>query len=170
MKVEQYEQIDRPIDSSIRKAFAVPLRQAVRRDPNRPRWLLIREDDVTVAACLLNVWGEWASIEGIWVSPPRRRQGLGTQLLASAEEFARAQGLRGLEATIRGLNKPSFFLSAGFQAVGQLESSQPELAKAWFVKSFTPLKLAFPGRRAAPPHRAVAAGPGVAPKATPPET
>lgn len=144
MRVEQYEQIDRPLDMSIRKLFGTPLRKAMRRHPSQPRWLLIQDDDAAVAACLLSVWGEWASIEGIWVDPSRRRQGLGTQLLLSAEEFARSQGLRGLEATILGMNTPEFFLSAGFQAVGQLESTRPDMAKAWLVKSFTPLKLAFP--------------------------
>lgn len=157
MWVEQHEQIDKHLDMSIRKAFGAPLRKAMRRHPNQTRWLLIQDDDVMVAACFLRVWGEWASIEGIWVDSSRRRQGLGTQLLLSAEEFARTQELRGLEVMIHGLNAPGFFLSAGFQAVGQLESSRPEMAKSWFVKSFTPLKLAFPGRGVATPRRAVEA-------------
>ncbi|HET9275926.1 MAG TPA: GNAT family N-acetyltransferase, partial [Gemmatimonadales bacterium] len=55
-------------------------------------WLAIfvRDDDRRIVAGLCgNVWGGCAEIRQLWVEESRRSQGLGTRLLAAAEEEAR---------------------------------------------------------------------------------
>lgn len=155
MTLELHETVSAEIESYIKKNGLAPRRRSERRDPFEALWLLSRnEDDTLAGACHLRLRVDWMTIETVWVAVDRRRQGLGTALLLAAEELARTKGLRGIEATIYGFEAPAFFLGAGFQAVGQLESSRPDLCRSWVVKSFTPLKLAFPVR---PPRAAARA-------------
>jgi aminoglycoside 6'-N-acetyltransferase I len=61
-----------------------------------------------------------AYVEGIYVVPHYRRSGVGRQLLATAEAWARARGCREIASDTLPDNTPSAGLhaAAGFQAVG----------------------------------------------------
>jgi GNAT superfamily N-acetyltransferase len=120
-------------------------KRSERKEPLQHLWLSVRGSDTElVAACRILLRNDWVTIEAIWVDAAGRRKGVGTSLLKAAEDLAQSRGFRGVEATIYGFEAPAFFLSAGFQTVGQLESTTPSLSKTWVVKSFAPLKLAFP--------------------------
>jgi amino-acid N-acetyltransferase len=59
----------------------------------RPEFVVIREDDLIVAAGALQRFGRTALLRSVVVSPGRRRSGLGRRVVVELERLARAAGI-----------------------------------------------------------------------------
>lgn len=69
-------------------------------------------------------WG-WLNVTALWVAPSRRRQGLGTRLLALAEEEALAKGCHGVYLDTFTFQSPSLYVRAGYDGFGTLVDFPP---------------------------------------------
>ncbi|MBV9926324.1 MAG: GNAT family N-acetyltransferase [Acidobacteria bacterium] len=65
---------------------------------------------------------ETGEVQGLYVSPGVKGQGVGWKLLSTLEERARAYGLKSLSLT-SSLNAVSFYERAGFRAVGEVTTT-----------------------------------------------
>jgi len=87
-------------------------------------WLAIfaRDDDHRIVAGICgNTWGGCAEIRQFWVEDGRRKQGLGTKLLAAAEQEARRRGCRQMLLMTFSFQAPIFYAKHGFEVVAVVE-------------------------------------------------
>ena len=87
-------------------------------------WLafFVREtDDRIVAGIAGAVWGGCLEIRQFWIDEGRRRQGLGTRLLAAVEEEARRRGCRQILLATFSFQAPEFYAKRGFEVVAAVD-------------------------------------------------
>jgi ribosomal protein S18 acetylase RimI-like enzyme len=67
------------------------------------------------------VWAGWLHVKVLWLDESLRRQGLGSRLLAQAEEQARAHGCKGVFLETFSFQAPDFYRRHGYQVFGRVE-------------------------------------------------
>ncbi|QPP08445.1 GNAT family N-acetyltransferase [Streptomyces bathyalis] len=82
-----------------------------------------------------NAWAHWLHIELLWVAEQLRGSGLGSRLIAAAEEKAREEhGCTGSRVETFGFQAPGFYSKMGYTLVGTVEDYPPGSADHLFVK------------------------------------
>ncbi|MFS0853421.1 GNAT family N-acetyltransferase [Microbacterium sp. 179-I 3D4 NHS] len=120
----------------------------------RRAWVAVDGEDEPVAYVLVDVVEEHAHIEQVTVDPASARRGLGAKLIDRVEQWARAEGLRGLTLTTFERvpwNAPYYSrlgfralaptaLTAGLRAVRERETEQglDRWPRTAMVRSFSP--------------------------------
>jgi GNAT superfamily N-acetyltransferase len=87
-------------------------------------WLAIfvRDDDHRIVAGICgNTWGGCAEIRQFWVEEARRKQGLGTRLLAAAEQQARRRACHQMVLMTFSFQAPAFYAKHGFEVVAVVD-------------------------------------------------
>ncbi|WP_406734864.1 GNAT family N-acetyltransferase [Vibrio scophthalmi] len=78
-------------------------------------WTVQDEEGNLIAALTASLLWEWLYIDELWVDDSCRGTGMGKQLMAQAEEYARAQQLSGLWLWTQSWQAPMFYQSLGFE-------------------------------------------------------
>ena len=82
---------------------------------------LLLEEESSLAGCVyVEVQGERGYFGMLSVSPDRQRQGVGTRLMAAAEEFCRERGCRFMDITVVDLRTelPPLYERFGYEVTG----------------------------------------------------
>ena len=86
-------------------------------------WLAIfvKDEGRIVAGICGSTWGGCLEIRQFWVEDARRKQGLGTRLLATAEQEARRRGCRQILLMTFTFQAPAFYAKHGFEVVAVVD-------------------------------------------------
>src|SRR6476660_5040228 len=91
-----------------------------------PLWLFARDPSGKVQG---GVRGQtywcWCTIDVLAVANPYRRQGIGSRLLAKAEEIARARGCVGIRLDTTSFQAPEFYTRRGYTEFGRIVGYPP---------------------------------------------
>jgi GNAT superfamily N-acetyltransferase len=102
-----------------------------------PIWLFARDASGKVQGGLRGqTYWSWCSIDVLTVAGAYRRQGIGSRLLAKAEEIARARGCVGIRLDTVSFQAPDFYRRHGYVEFGRIEGYPPGHTRLWFMKRF----------------------------------
>jgi ribosomal protein S18 acetylase RimI-like enzyme len=99
------------------RAYADDVRACMRRG----RFLLLEDDDGSVAGCVyVEVRGTRGYVGMLSIDPARQRRGLGRRLIAAAEDLCRSAGCRDMELEVVNLRTelPPFYRHLGYAEHG----------------------------------------------------
>jgi GNAT superfamily N-acetyltransferase len=84
--------------------------------------IVVRDDGEHIVAGICgNTWGGCCEIRQFWVEESQRARGLGTRLLAAAEQEARRRGCRQIVLTTFTFQAPAFYLKRGFTTLATVD-------------------------------------------------
>ena len=81
-----------------------------------------------------HLYHSWMFVELLWVAEESRGRGLGAQLLAQAEEQARAHGCHSAWLDTFGFQAPEFYRKQGYEVFGKLPAYPGEHRRYFFCK------------------------------------
>jgi len=100
-----------------------------------PLWLFARDAAGKVQAGLRGqTYWSWCTIDVLAVAKPYRNQGVGSRLLAKAEEIAQARGCVGVRLDTTSFQAPDFYARRGYAEFGRIEGYPPGHSRIWFMK------------------------------------
>ncbi|MDR3471814.1 MAG: GNAT family N-acetyltransferase [Devosia sp.] len=76
---------------------------------------------------------DWLFIQLLYVPEPFRGQGVGTELMAKAEAFARERGLTGIWLDTFHFQAPEFYKALGYTVFGQIDD-HPKGGARYFLQ------------------------------------
>jgi GNAT superfamily N-acetyltransferase len=100
-----------------------------------PVWLFARDASGNVQGGLRGqTYWSWCAIDVLTVAEPYRRQGIGSRLLAKAEEIARGRGCVGIWLDTLSFQAPDFYRRHGYVEFGRIDGHPPGHTRLWFMK------------------------------------
>lgn len=117
-------------------AFAV---EATGHDDARPLAVFARDDGAQVGGIHGWTWGRCCELVALWVTEPMRGRGLGSRLLAAAEQEARARGCRQVVLFTHDVQAPRLYIRAGYEMVAELADFPAGSTAYWFRKGLDDL-------------------------------
>jgi GNAT superfamily N-acetyltransferase len=101
----------------------------------RPQWILGRDPGEAVQAGVrfLTVF-DWLFVQWLWVAEAYRGQGVGSALLAGAENAAREKHCRAAYLDTFTFQAPRFYERRGYREFGRLNDFPPGHSRIWFSK------------------------------------
>jgi GNAT superfamily N-acetyltransferase len=82
-------------------------------------------------------WGGCAFVDLLWVDAARRRTGLGSRLLAGAEDEARSRGCTQVLLSTHTFQAPDFYAARGYRETGRFPDYPTGSAQIHLAKSLT---------------------------------
>jgi GNAT superfamily N-acetyltransferase len=105
------------------------------------RWLraAVRDPDGELAAGLTGwTWGGCGYVDVLWVRQDRRGAGLGSRLLAAAEDEARSRGCTQMVLTTHTFQAPELYRRCGYVEYGRVDDYPRGHAQVHLVKDLRP--------------------------------
>jgi GNAT superfamily N-acetyltransferase len=98
----------------------------------------LRDDDGRLVGGLYGwTWGDCAFVDLLWVDEAWRRTGLGSRLLASAEDEARARGCTQVLLSTHTFQAPDFYAARGYRETGRFADYPAGSAQIHLAKGLT---------------------------------
>ena len=84
--------------------------------------IFLRDDEGAIRAGLYGwTWSGWLEVRTLWVREAERGQGLGSRLLAAAEEEGRRRGAHTAILETHSFQAPTFYQTRGYTVYAELE-------------------------------------------------
>jgi GNAT superfamily N-acetyltransferase len=96
--------------------------------------LYARDEAGKVVGGMLGHPASWLYIDYLWLQDDQRGSGLGSQLIALAEDEARRRGCIGLFLYTYSFQAPGFYEKQGFERMGVLEDCPPGHQRIYLKK------------------------------------
>ena len=90
------------------------------------------DGDTVIGGLVGQTWVGWLHIDLLWVRD--QRTGLGTRLMARAEEIARERGCLGIRLETWSFQAPDFYRRCGYEVAGEVHDHPPGAVDYTFVK------------------------------------
>ena len=114
------------------KAYNLSRREA---SQNVPIGVFLEDEaDRKLAGLTGETFGNWLCIKYLWVSESRRGQGVGSRLLAAAEQEALRRGAKNVFLDTFSFQAPGFYRKHGYQEVFRLAELPYTGYRAYFIK------------------------------------
>ncbi|WP_051371086.1 GNAT family N-acetyltransferase [Mesorhizobium loti] len=108
-------------------------------DDGRYLSIFLKRDDGTIYAGLHgHSWAGVCEIKTLWIADSERGKGLGSRLLAEAEQEARRRGCHVIHLASFTFQAPDFYEKHGFQRLVQLEDFPRGHANVLLAKTLAP--------------------------------
>lgn len=102
-----------------------------------PLWIFARDPTGKVHGGLRGqTYWSWGMIDVLSVAPTYRRQGVGSRLLAKAEEIVRSRGCLGVRLDTTSFQAPEFYRRHGYSEFGRIDDHPLGHTRIWFMKRF----------------------------------
>ena len=84
--------------------------------------IFVRDDEgLIIAGICGHTWGGYCEIRQFWVEESQRGRGLGTRLLAAAEQEARLRGCARIYLATFSFQAPAFYRKQGFEVLAAID-------------------------------------------------
>lgn len=104
-------------------------------DDGRYLTVVLKHDDGTIYAGLHgHTWAGICEIRTLWIAESERGKGLGSRLLAAAEDEARRRGCRVVHLASFTFQAPGFYTRHGFEPFARLEDLPSGHANVFLMK------------------------------------
>ncbi len=101
-----------------------------------PLWIVGRDANGEPQAGLRAVtFFDWMSVSLLFVAEPYRRQGIGSRLVAKAEEVARRRGAANAYLDTFTFQAPGFYEKQGYREFARLDGLPPGHSRIWLRKT-----------------------------------
>jgi GNAT superfamily N-acetyltransferase len=98
--------------------------------------IFVRDDDGAIRAGLYGwTWSGWLEIRTLWLHEDERGKGLGTRLLAAAEEEGRRRGAHTAILETHSFQAPGFYRKRGYTVYAELDGYPTGHSKIFLRKS-----------------------------------
>ena len=105
------------------------------RDDGRYVSLFVRDESGKLRGGLTGeIWADWLHVRVLWLDEALRRQGLGSRLLAQAEDEARVHGCKGAFLETFSFQAPAFYARHGYEVFGRVDEYPGEHAQIFLRK------------------------------------
>jgi len=91
-------------------------------DNHEKLYLVTRRNDEIIGGLVGGTYWNWLYIEWFWVDEHERNSGLGTRILAKAEEIAIQRGCRNSHLETHDFQSLAFYQRRGYSIFGELEN------------------------------------------------
>ncbi|WP_329386737.1 GNAT family N-acetyltransferase [Streptomyces sp. NBC_01716] len=100
-------------------------------------WLIEESTGALAGGLTAHIWARWLHVDLLWVADAHRGTGLGTRLLAEAEEAARTQGCLHARLETWDFQAPAFYRRQGYDLAGHIPDYPPGVTEYFFTKRLT---------------------------------
>ncbi len=105
------------------------------RDDGRYVSLFVRDESGKLRGGLTaEMWADWLHVKVLWLDEALRRQGLGSRLLAQAEDEARAHRCKGVFLETFSFQAPRFYARHGYEVFGKIDEYPGEHGQLFLRK------------------------------------
>lgn len=138
LRLEVTDVDDGIVESEVRRRLYAYNVSATGIDDSSMLIVSLREDGGRLVGGLYGwTWGGCAFVDLLWVDEARRRTGLGSRLLGSAEDEARSRGCSQMLLSTHTFQAPAFYAARGYQETGRFADYPNGGAQIHLAKTLT---------------------------------
>jgi GNAT superfamily N-acetyltransferase len=132
------DQPDPGLAEAVRENLYLYNRATIGHEGYRPLCVFAHSEDGSLLGGLLGgTYWNWLVVDILWIAEGARRQGLGTEILRTAEAEAMARGCTRVHLDTHDFQAPKFYSKHGYTVFGELHG-QPEGHTRFYLAKVLP--------------------------------
>ncbi len=127
--------VDETVSDVIGEGLDAANAERVGPDGREELWIVARDPQGRVLGGIKGQYDySWLLVDWLWCDPDHRHVGLGSRLMAAAEDAARTRGCVGVYLQTVTFQAPDFYRRLGYTEFGRLDDLLPGHAVLWLQK------------------------------------